>query len=162
MTRTLRTGLTALLVAAAVVQAWGHCQVPCGIYGDEARFAMLEENMQTIEKAMGKIRQLAPDPAQANQVVRWTLTKEEHANDTMDIIANYFLAQRIKQPAADDAVAGADYAARLVSLHGMLVEAMKCKQTTDTAHVGRFRELLQTFHGQYFGETHQHGGAETR
>ena len=140
------------LAAATVPRAVAHCQVPCGIYDDEARFAMIEENLVTIEKAMGQIRALAGDPAEANQLVRWVATKEAHAGDTMEIISQYFLAQRIKAPESADQALLLEYHRKLASLHQMLVTAMKCKQTTDAGNVEKLRGLLATFHGQYFGE----------
>ena len=30
----------------------GHCQVPCGIYGDQNRFEQMLEDQSTIEKAV--------------------------------------------------------------------------------------------------------------
>ena len=52
-----------MAMVPASVQA--HCQIPCGIYGDEMRFQMLEEHITTIEKSMKLIGELsagrAPD-----------------------------------------------------------------------------------------------------
>jgi hypothetical protein len=161
--RILAIPLVAVLLVPAAPRATAHCQVPCGIYGDEARFAMIEENLVTIEKAMAQIRGLAGNPADANQLVRWVNTKEAHANDIMEIVAHYFLAQRIKAPATDDPKAAAEYSGKLETLHRMLTTAMKCKQTTDAANVETLRELLATFHLQYFGkpaEPHDHGHEE--
>ena len=36
------------------IEAFPHCQVPCGIYGDEMRFEMMDEDIDTIEKSMKK------------------------------------------------------------------------------------------------------------
>ena len=36
-------------------------------------------------------------------------------------------------------------------LHQMLIAAMKCKQTTDTAHTDDLRKLLKDFEVYYFG-----------
>ena len=41
-----------LITGTFVSQALAHCQIPCGVYTDEMRFTMLEEDFQTIEKAM--------------------------------------------------------------------------------------------------------------
>jgi nickel superoxide dismutase len=47
-----------------------HCEVPCGIYNDEMRFAMIEELILTIEKAMNQIRELSEEsPQNMNQIV---------------------------------------------------------------------------------------------
>jgi len=45
----------ALLAALAVGVVFGslaysHCQVPCGIYGDDTRFTLIGEHITTIEK----------------------------------------------------------------------------------------------------------------
>ena len=44
----------ALLLALALQLGTGfaHCQVPCGIYGDDGRFDTLNEHVATVEKAM--------------------------------------------------------------------------------------------------------------
>ena len=44
-----------VLVAGAPV-AQSHCQIPCGIYGDDARFEELAEHIRTIEKSMAQIQ----------------------------------------------------------------------------------------------------------
>jgi len=41
---------------------------------------------------------------------------------------------------------------QITLLHGMLVQAMKCKQTTDEAHVEELRSLLDSFEKVYFHE----------
>ena len=32
--------------------ALGHCEIPCGIYGDDGRFAAMLEDVQTIELSL--------------------------------------------------------------------------------------------------------------
>ena len=48
---------------AAVLSLGGnvlaHCEVPCGIYDDEARIKEIHEHLDTIEKAMKKIKELS-------------------------------------------------------------------------------------------------------
>lgn len=130
--------------------AGSHCEIPCGIYGDDARFTAIAENLTTIEKSMNQIIQLSSEPGKnANQIVRWVNNKEAHADHIREIVAQYFLAQRIKAPADDDPAARAAYSGKLALLHQMIVSAMKCKQTTDTAHVMKSRELLQAFQTLY-------------
>lgn len=49
---------------------------------------------------MANINSLAPktsDPQALNQSVRWIVTKEKHADDIIDIVASYMLAQRVKR-----------------------------------------------------------------
>lgn len=126
-----------------------HCQVPCGIYGDKLRVDMLLEDCATIEKAMGQIALLeTAEGLDKNQLVRWIMTKEEHAQSIQDQVARYWLAQRIKAPALD--AAKTKYHGQLELLHGMTVQAMKAKQTIDTAHVGQLRDLAKAFSATYF------------
>lgn len=149
----LAAGLGA--VTAATVLAWtlgvsGHCQIPCGIYNDPVRFTLLAEHAATIEKSMKQIAELSKHPGEhANQLVRWVANKEHHADEFAGIVTYYFLQQRIK-PAAGPGKPGWDgYVRKLTLCHGMLVEAMKCKQTTDLAHVQRLRALLADFQKAY-------------
>jgi len=136
--------LLALLLIPAVASA--HCEVPCGIYDDEARVAMLSEHATTIAKAMEKIEALSSaDEINSNQVVRWINTKEQHATEVQQIVSQYFMTQRIKPDQES-------YPEKLQSLHRMLLSAMRCKQTTDIANVEALRSELDVFHALYFGE----------
>lgn len=136
--------LLALMIAPSIVAA--HCEVPCGIYDDQMRMDMMAEHASTIEKAMMQIEELGKaDPANTNQIVRWITTKEEHATEIQHIVSQYFMTQRIK-PDQDG------YAEKLQCLHRMLIAAMKCKQTTDTANVAALRAELEAFGGLYFTE----------
>ena len=51
-TTVLSTALTSLVLATG---ALAHCEIPCGIYGDEARFGAIQENITTIEKSMTQL-----------------------------------------------------------------------------------------------------------
>lgn len=137
---------------AAPLPAPFHCQVPCGIYGDTLRIDLLMEDAATIEKGMNALAAYQTEGSpNINQMVRWTMTKEDHAQKIQDQVAAYWLAQRIKLPAADaDAEARAKYTGQLALLHGITVAAMKCKQTTDVSHVGNLRKLAVEFSGTYF------------
>ncbi len=139
-----------LLVAAAPVLA--HCEVPCGVYDDDARFSEMEEDLTTIEKAMSQIAGLVgkDDAKSANQLARWVGTKEEHANKLQQVVSQYFMTQRLKVPAADagDAVM-AVYNNKLVLLHKILRGAMKCKQTVDVGQVETVRLLVHEFRHAY-------------
>lgn len=128
-----------------------HCEVPCGIYGDDARFSAIAEDVTTIEKAMGKISELATkmDGQSANQLARWVATKEEHANKIQQVVTQYFMTQRLKAPAADDKDAFAAYTNKLVLLHKMLRTAMLCKQSVDVAHTKALHDLLHKFKAAY-------------
>ncbi|MDP7447680.1 MAG: superoxide dismutase [Ni], partial [Candidatus Latescibacteria bacterium] len=79
--------LAAGVVLVAGTRAEAHCEIPCGIYGDDLRFSMLQEDITTIEKSMKKIVELAADPAEnANQIGRWVLNKEQHADHIREIV----------------------------------------------------------------------------
>ena len=143
--------IAAACAAAMALQSaalWAHCEIPCGIYGDELRFSMIEENIQTVEKSMKMIVELSGDSANANQMARWVNNKESHADHIREIVTQYFLTQRIKLPSPETEAQEA-YRNKLALLHQMLVYAMKCKQTTDTANAGKLRELAREFKQAY-------------
>ncbi len=131
-----------------------HCQVPCGIYGDQMRVDMHMEDAATIVKAMVQIQELGSghEHGNMNQLVRWTVTKEQHAQAIQDRVASYWLAQRIKAPTDDSTESQAKYHRQLALMHGITVAAMKCKQTTDAANVQRLREQMVEFSRTYFSE----------
>jgi nickel superoxide dismutase len=132
--------------------AYSHCQVPCGIYGDEVRFGAIAEHVTTIEKSMKQIEELmAQERPNANQVVRWVNNKEKHADEISHIVTYYFMAQRVKLPPEGDKKANSAYVKKLTLLHQMLVYAMKTKQTTDLSNVEKLRHLLGDFHKAYSG-----------
>ncbi len=141
-----------LLVGSQTADA--HCQVPCGIYGDEARFEALLEDATTIAKATDQINELAGthDALGSNQLVRWVTTKEAHASNIQTVMADYFLAQRIK---SDDP----KYVEKLTAAHGVIVAAMKTKQTADAPNAVALTKAIEAFHFAYDGHkavTHPH------
>lgn len=145
-----------LLIAIALGSlAYAHCQVPCGIYGDEARITELSEHITTIEKSMKQIETLSAEgKPNMNQVVRWVNNKDEHADKLSEIVTYYFMAQRVKLPAQGNIKAQQDYVQKLTLLHQMLVYSMKAKQTTDLDNVAKLRSSLKAFHDVYFDHTH--------
>jgi nickel superoxide dismutase len=140
-----------VLTLAAVLfpgTLYAHCEVPCGIYGDEARVTTISEHIQTIEKAMTQISELeTKTPVNNNQLVRWVMTKEAHAEKIQHIVSQYFMTQRVK-PGEEKT------AAMLEVLHKMLVVAMTCKQSTDLQQATELRRLLEAFEMLYFGHAH--------
>ncbi|MCG8450066.1 MAG: superoxide dismutase, Ni [Pirellulales bacterium] len=124
-----------------------HCEVPCGIYDDGARFAEMLEDQTTIAKAIASINDMSYDPnaEKINQMGRWITTKEAHATHTQHVIAQYFMTQRIK---ADDQA----YVSKLTAAHGVMVAAMKCKQSTDPATADALKSAILTFKKAYGGE----------
>ncbi len=151
--------LLACCLLAPVAPLGAHCEIPCGIYGDEARFAALAEDLTTIEKAMIEIARLAGQSddhivselarmMDANQLARWVASKEEHANRIQHVVAQYFMTQRLKEVEAGEEGRAA-YTEKLVLLHKMLRGAMKCKQTVDVQEVKKMRTLLHEFKHAY-------------
>jgi nickel superoxide dismutase len=133
-----------------------HCQVPCGIYGDETRFTIMEEHVTTIEKSMNEIVKLGgEEKPNWNQLVRWVENKEDHADKLTEVVTYYFMAQRIKPKTSADGDAYQKYVKELSLLHKIMVHAMKAKQTTDLAHVAKLRELIAALKVSYLGE-HKH------
>jgi len=137
------------IVLFAVSYAAAHCEIPCGIYDDEMRINMMAEHVTTIEKSMKQILKLkTSQPVDYNQLIRWVMNKENHADKLQEIVTQYFMTQRIKLDTDH-------YTEKLSLLHKMLVYAMKCKQTTNLAHISTLRSVLKSFHDLYFGRDHK-------
>ena len=150
--RTFYAIVVMFVVALTPQIALGHCEIPCGIYGDDGRFASLLEDVRTIEKSMNLINELSADPTKnMNQIVRWVNNKETHADHVREGVSQYFLAQRIKAPAAGDAAGEKAYHGKLGLLHQMIRVAMKCKQTTDVANAKQLHDLTHAFQKAYAG-----------
>lgn len=117
------------------------------------RIDMLMEDATTIEKGMGQITQLEKEGgANMNQMVRWVMNKDQHAQAIQETVASYWLAQRVKTPKDDSEEARNKYFHQLATMHGITVAAMKCKQTTDPANVAKLREMAMSFSKSYFSE----------
>ena len=148
--------LTAIVVLTAMFLALAqpvlsHCEVPCGIYDDEMRIKMIREHITTIEKAMKSIISLSEQsPANYNQIVRWTMNKENHAEQLQDIVQQYFMTQRIKPAHSEDGAMAKGYVDQLTLLHMMLIHSMKAKQSTDLEQVETLRSLTDKFSKVYF------------
>ena len=141
-----------VLLSAAAVPAFSHCEVPCGIYNDKMRIDMILEHITTIEKSMNQITELSKEsPLNYNQIVRWITNKDEHADELQHIVSQYFMTQRIKPADPSDRAQYDKYVEQVTILHQMLIAAMKTKQTTDLAHVEKLRELTDRFNESYFG-----------
>ena len=134
------------LIGLGAANVSAHCEIPCGIYDDHMRIRMIAEHVTTIEKSMNQIIKLgATEPLDYNQLVRWVMNKEHHADEVQEILSQYFMTQRIKPDSKD-------YTKKLTLLHKMLIQAMKCKQTTDHSHITAMRALLKEFEALYFGK----------
>lgn len=149
--------LSSLLIAMFFMSredAYAHCEIPCGIYGDSLRIQEIDEHITTIEKSMNQIKELSDaSDKNYNQLIRWVTNKEEHAKKIQDIVSQYFLHQRIKPVEPSDTQQYEKYINRLVLLHKLQVYAMNAKQTTDLEFVEKLRNTLQQFEDAYF---HKH------
>ena len=145
----------ALFIASAIAASGvlAHCEIPCGIYGDEMRFEMMREHIKTIEKSMNMIVSLSGEGERNdNQLVRWIMNKEDHAGELQHIVSQYFLTQRVKPVEAEADEAYEAYVHKLNLLHEMLVLSMKAKQSTDPGVIERLKAVLEKFREAYFGK----------
>lgn len=138
--------LSCMLIFGSVSTSnlFGHCQVPCGIYGDQNRFEQMLEDQSTIEKASKQITELSgkKDAQSMNQIARWVATKESHASAVQNTIADYFMAQRIKS-------SDSKYEDKLTKAHAVIVAAMKCKQSVDAQNSSTLKAAILSFHKAY-------------
>ena len=143
----IRFAALATVFCLTASTVFAHCQVPCGIYGDQLRFEKMLEDERTISKAQLQLNELADDPSvqDINQMARWVMTKEQHAQQIQDTIAAYFMAQRIKPDAAN-------YDVSLKAAHKVMVAAMKCKQSADAATAKALEEAIYDLYRAYEGK----------
>lgn len=139
----------AILTGALPGLARAHCQLPCGIYDDHARVLLMLEDAATIEKSVVLITELSgkSDPQSQNQLVRWVMNKEEHAQKIISLISDYFLTQRVNP-------AQKDYTARLIKHHAVIIAAMKAKQNADMAHVNALKISIKELLPYYPDSAH--------
>ena len=129
--------------------AHAHCQIPCGIYDDHARVQAMIEDTATVEKSIKLIGELSgkSDAQSKNQLIRWVMNKEKHAQNVISSISDYFLTQRVKPDQKD-------YIDRLKKHHAVIVAAMKAKQKADVKYAIALRESIQAL-APYYPE-HNH------
>ena len=159
MKRTVKLFASAIIIGVlslSSLKSNAHCEIPCGIYGDSVRIALIYEHIATVEKSMNMINDLSKqDSPDYNQLVRWVVNKEEHAKKIQDIVSQYFLHQRVKPVTGDDDSAYRKYVKQLETLHHVLVFAMKSKQSTDLGIIETLREKVHLFEHAYF-DNHKH------
>ena len=149
---TVGLAMTLFWATLSAVPAFSHCEIPCGIYGDEMRFAMMKEDIATIEKSMNQVIELSKEAKpNYNQIVRWVQNKEHHADKIRDVVTQYFLAQRVKPVLPKGSAEHDAYVNQLTLLHDMIVTSMKCKQTTELSHVEKLKQLVDSFSKAYLG-----------
>jgi nickel superoxide dismutase len=145
--------ITALLIAAAGLAAppfaGAHCQIPCGIYDDHARVQAMLEDAETVIKSARLINELAKktDAQSQNQLVRWVMNKEQHAQKVIATICDYFLTQRVKPDQED-------YAERLQKHHAVMLAAMNAKQHADVTYGEALRAAIEQLLPYYPRHTH--------
>ncbi len=143
--------LAAAFALSAPTQLSAHCQVPCGIFDNDNVISSLHTDYVTIEKASKQIAELSKDPsANIHQITRWVMTKESHCQDVQEKMLNYFLAQRVKAP--EDEAGKEVYVKQLTLCHGIIVAAMKCKQSTDEANIEKLHDLLHSLEEEFGGK----------
>jgi len=120
------------------VTAYAHCQIPCGIYDDYARIQSMLEDAATVKKSIRLIIELTNknDPQSQNQRVRWIMNKENHAQNIIETICDYFLTQRVKPEQKD-------YTERLVKHHAVIISAMKTKQNVEEKYVDQLVNRIE-------------------
>lgn len=142
--------LTALAIFGLVFvlsnTAYAHCQIPCGIYDDHARLKQMLEDSATVMKATKLIAELSAkaDAQSQNQMIRWVMNKERHAQNVISTISDYFLTQRVKSSQKN-------YVERLKKHHAVIVAAMKAKQNADEKHALALRKSIEDL-AQYYPE----------
>jgi len=124
--------------------AHAHCQIPCGIYDDHARVQSMLEDTATVEKSVKLIAELAgkSDAQSQNQLVRWVMNKEKHAQQIISTISDYFLTQRVKPSQKD-------YTERLSKHHAVIIAAMKAKQNADMKYAKNLMESIRALLSYY-------------
>lgn len=148
--------ITSVILSFTSLQSKAHCEVPCGIYADSVRITLIYEHITTIEKSMKMINELSvAETPNYNQLVRWVTNKEEHAKKIQEIVAQYFLHQRIKPVSEDAGAAYNKYLKQLEALHHIQVSAMKTKQSTNLELIETLRENVKAFEALYFHK-HEH------
>ncbi|MCG8585163.1 MAG: superoxide dismutase, Ni [Pirellulales bacterium] len=147
MKKVLVPAAVVCLVLAAARTSLAHCEVPCGIFADQRRFEQLLEDQATITKGITNIIELSAknDPKSKNQLIRWVVTKEEHAKEIQHTIAQYFMAQRIK-------TTNENYNKQLLAAHAVMVAAMKTKQDANPETAVVLRKAILDLYRAYEGK----------
>jgi len=149
-----------IIIVLVPVLVNAHCEIPCGIYGDEMRFDMINEHIATIEKSMTMISKLSAEKEiDYNQLIRWVDNKETHADHIQEIVSQYFLTQRVKPVDKNDKAKLLVYQQQLELCHQLLILSMKAKQSTDIEIIHKLESTLDEFWKAYFGpnkERHTH------
>ncbi len=145
---TRKTAIAAIVIAVSAIvmpqTSKAHCQIPCGIYADHARIESMLEDAATVAKSAKLIAELSgkTDAQSQNQLVRWVMNKEKHAQNVISTISNYFLTQRVK-------TSQKDYTERLKKHHAVILAAMKAKQNSDIKYAQSLKEAIEAIAAYY-------------
>lgn len=143
----------AMALVCAPRMLYAHCEIPCGIYNDQMRIDMIQEDITTIEKSMNQIILLSKqENKNYNQLVRWIQNKDEHADKIANVVTQYFMTQRLKPVSESETKEYRAYQEKLSLLHNMLIHSMKAKQTLDLDEVKTLQSLLDRFSKAYLGK----------
>lgn len=147
----MKNYILALLLTLSSNQLIAHCQIPCGIYHDEVVVKGMKEDIETLAKSVKEIRSNSKSsPLEHNQMIRWVMNKEKHADKLSNTLVEYFLKQRIK-PEDDKRVE------KVLVIHNMLVLTMKVKQSVDLDLVEKLDKELDRFVSLMYPEmAHSH------
>ena len=145
--KSLYTLALVMLIAAILAlpqPSSAHCQIPCGIYDDHARVQSMLEDAATVEKSARLIGELAgkSDAQSQNQLIRWVMNKEQHAQKVITTISDYFLTQRVKPEQSD-------YTERLAKHHAVILAAMQAKQHADVSYAVELRKAIEALAPYY-------------
>lgn len=116
-----------------------HCQMPCGIYHDDMVYDQIDQYVETMVKAIAKIKDnKASTPQERNEVIRWVMTKDKLSDETAELILTYFLQQKIKPGEPDTPK-------RIAAAHRLLFDLVAIKQTADFKTLSDFAEEWEAF-----------------
>ena len=102
------------------------------------------EDAATVDKSARLIAELTgkSDAQSQNQLIRWVMNKEQHAQNVISTISDYFLTQRVNSSQED-------YVERLTEHHAVIVAAMKAKQNADLKYAKDLRESIEVLLSYY-------------
>ena len=101
------------IVISSFMIATAFGQQSAVIYDDPAQFETVRSNIDNIEKALNEIKVLSADPNRDyNKLVGWINLKNDQIDELSEIMAGYFMAQRLT-PVPPDSREFGDYLKQL-------------------------------------------------
>ncbi len=135
----MRLFIALCLFVMAPLSLTAHCQLPCGIYHDDLEFASLEQDIETLSKAIKEIKSSDADVALTlNQRVRAVILKDEYANRLANTITFYFLQQRLDPSKSQ-------FPQQLSSAFKILQLCAKVKASVDAGLVSQLQNEIDHF-----------------